>query len=87
VIGAFLLPKVFTGVAETAGSDAEVARVFVVALGLAVVEAADVAWEKAIGLHSAVAPRIISNEAIRNVFALAPPGNFREFNSPPQYFC
>jgi hypothetical protein len=81
VMGAFLLPNVFTGVAESAGSELVATWGLAAGFGLAVVEATGVVCEKAIGMHSAAAPKIANSETALQVFSLRPPVNFEEFNS------
>src|ERR1700679_2090247 len=79
VIGAFLLPKVFTGVADAALSAAGV-RGFVV-LGFALVDATGVVCANALEPLKATTPRITSSEPILQHFALTPPKGFEEINS------
>jgi hypothetical protein len=79
VIGAFLLPKVFTGVADAALSEAGV-RGFVV-LGFAAVDATGVVCANALEPVNATAPRITSSEPILQPLALTPPKVFEELNS------
>src|SRR5271170_2539751 len=73
VIGAFLFPKVFTGVADAAVSGAACGFAAVLGFAAAVAAGAAVPCARTVGTQSAATPRVSANKRPE-------PDNVREFN-------
>src|SRR6202021_3997160 len=86
VIGAFLFPKVFTGVADAAASGAA-ARGFVAVFGFAVGAAASVPCARTAGTKSTDAPRINANRGMLSRPTQRDPDSVKEFNPASPTIC